>query len=225
MVRGPWQQLPPDPAAVAQAGAPPEQANPSMPWTSDWEQTRVNPYTGQPLAENEYVGWAGSEADHPGMVRIPPPGWWDPSNPNYERRNYYVDPQGNTVAREAGYYNPDQPWDTGREGERQGEYRGMSLDDRRYSEPGVPTWGPGKEKPAAPGYSGPPSPAGKGPAQHPFPNRFLDSLLGGPVGAVDVGNRERFNQAGDPTQSLMYALADLYKRLPGRRMRGRLPAE
>src|SRR5574337_1022122 len=78
---------------------------------------KVNPYTGQPLAPNEYVGPAGSEATHPGMVRIPPPGWWDPSNPNYERRSYYIAPNGTIVAREPGYYDANHPVDTGRVGE------------------------------------------------------------------------------------------------------------
>lgn len=122
-------------------------------------QPGLNPYTGQPLGPNEYVGVAGSEAEHPGMTRIPPPGWWDPSNPNYERRNYYIAPDGKMIAREAGFDpGADDPWDTGREGEVNGEYEGMAGGQSiSLSEPGVTRWHAGQPKPSLPGYQ--PAPA------------------------------------------------------------------
>lgn len=122
-------------------------------------QAGFNPYTGQRLGANEYVGVAGSESEHPGQTRIPTPGWWDPSNPNYERRDYWISPSGEIVANEAGFQaNPDHPFDTGREGERNSEFGSRGgYQHVAMSQPGVPTWGPGDARPDLPGYphSGP----------------------------------------------------------------------
>jgi hypothetical protein len=98
------------------------------------------------LATGPYQGVAGSEAQNPGRQRQPHANWADPSDPNYERRNYYIHPDtGMAVAREPGYYNPDHPWDTGRPGEYNGEFRGMDIGayERRMDEPGITPWGPG----------------------------------------------------------------------------------
>lgn len=99
-----------------------------------------------------YAGAPGSEAQHPGQQRTPLPDWADPNSPNYERRNYYIHPvTGEIVNREPGYYNPENPWDTGRPNETQGELArtyGYGADaiapyERRMDEPGVTPWGPG----------------------------------------------------------------------------------
>ena len=110
--------------------------------------TLGNPFTDAlvPPATGPYQGAAGTEATHEGQQRVPPPDWADPSSPNYERRNYYTNPgTGEAVAREPGYYNPENPWDTGRDHERNDEFGrtyGYSADaiapfERRMSEPGV----------------------------------------------------------------------------------------
>jgi hypothetical protein len=122
-------------------------------------------------ASGPYQGAAGSEASNPGQQRVPPPDWANPASANYERRNYYLDPtDGHIVAREPGYYNPDNPWDTGRPNETQGEYRGMDIGgyERRMDEPGITPWGP-QGHPSAPGSFSAPggSGAGAGAVSHP----------------------------------------------------------
>lgn len=109
-----------------------------------------NPYTGKPLGANEYVGVAGSEADHPGMVRIPPPGWDNPDSPFYERRDYWIGPNGEIIANEPGFQaSPDRPYDTGRPGERNAEFANRpGYQHIAMSQPGVTLYGPGGTDPA-----------------------------------------------------------------------------
>lgn len=108
----------------------------------------TNPYTGKPLGPNEYVGVAGSEADHPGMVRIPPPGWDNPSSPFYERRDYWIAPDGSIVANEPGFQaSPDHPYNTGRPGEVNSEFANRpGYQHVAMSQPGVTPWGPGGQE-------------------------------------------------------------------------------
>lgn len=151
------------PRSPERSRRPPPQPSP----TSEAHSPVIQALLGKPpaaAASGPYQGAAGSEAQNPGQQRTPPPDWADPNSPNYERRNYYIGPDGVTVAREPGYYNPDNPFDTGRPNEKQGEFRGMwdpSM-ERRMDEPGVTPWGPGgKSSPAGP-FAAP-----AGGAQHP----------------------------------------------------------
>jgi len=178
----------------------------------------VNPYTQKPLAENEYLGYAGSEENHPGMSRVPPPGWWNPSDPHYERRNYYVDDNGRTIVREPGYYNPGAPMDTGRGNAREQRYSpgsdtwGASA-ERRMSEPGITPWGPG-EKPSAPGSFPGSGGAGAG-AQTPQGIDLARLLLtGGSEASAGAGE---FGGAGPGGMSdeLIAFLKALLGRVPG----------
>jgi hypothetical protein len=128
-----------------------------------------------------YQGAAGSEAEHPGQQRVPLPDWANPSSPNYERRNYYVRADGSVVAREPGFYNPENPWDTGRPGEENGNgTMGYDWDpsyERRMSEPGITPWGPGGRASAAGSFPGPAGPSGGGQGQ-PRAKGYLDALFG-----------------------------------------------
>jgi len=133
-------------------------------------------------ASGPYQGAAGSEAQNPGQQRVPPPDWASPGA-NYERRNYYVSPNGEIIAREPGYYNPENPFDTGRPGETNMEWRGQwdpSM-ERRMDEPGVTPWGPGG-KASAPGSFQAPGPGrsagGLGQASALTPD-ILERLFGG----------------------------------------------
>jgi hypothetical protein len=185
---------------------PPDQAaHPQIPAPA------MNPYTHQALAGNEYVGVAGSEATHPGMVRIPPPGWDNPANPNYERRNYDVDAKGNIIAHEAGFQaGNDHPWDTGRPGERNSENANRGYTHVGMSEPGVIPWGPGQKNPNTPhafGNLGQDAHMnmGAGPG-------VVQALLGGRTQAASVLGR----QAGPQSlpAELMDFLAALRERVP-----------
>jgi hypothetical protein len=124
------------------------------------------------------------------------------------------------VAREPGYYNPDNPFDTGRPNEAQGEYRGMDIGpyERRMDEPGVTPWGPGG-KAGAPGAvaapgggggaasAGPRSPAWKPPA-------LTDALLG------EQSTELESLDGGDPSQSLAKLLQALLGGIPQGGYRG-----
>lgn len=143
---GPTHPVPVPPINTGPTHPVPTPVNPAPP--------ALNPYTNKPLAANEYVGLPGSEAEHPGMVRIPPPGWWDPNNANYERRNYTIGPHGEIIANEAGYSgDPAHPFDTGREGERNTEFGDRGGYTRvQMSEPGITPWGPSDKHPELPSY-------------------------------------------------------------------------
>lgn len=144
-------------------------------------QPGINPYTGKPLGSNEYVGYAGTEAEHPGMVRIPPPGWNDPSNPHYERRNYYLGPHGEIIAAEAGFQpGADHPYDTGRPGERNSELAGRGYQHIALSEPGVTPWGPGQQNPNNP-HAPFHGPSGLNPTQAVSPSILRAIIGGGPA--------------------------------------------
>lgn len=181
-------------------------------------------------ATGPYQGAAGSEAQNPGRQRVPPPDWADPSSPNYERRNYYAHPEtGQAVVREPGYYNPDNPYDTGRPGESNMEflrtYGWKPEYERRMDEPGITPWGP-SGRPGKPGsFSAPPGAAPAAGVRHPVPNPLLDSLLGGPTKPVDTSQfgletasdvSSPFRPS-DPTQALILALTQMLGNLPGRR--------
>jgi len=133
-------------------------------------------------ASGPYQGAAGSEAQNPGQQRVPTADWAKPGQ-NYERRNYYVSPNGEIIAREPGYYNPENPFDTGRPGETNQEWRGQwdpSM-ERRMDEPGVTPWGPGG-KASAPGSFAAPGPgrSAPGPAQrNALTPDILERFLGG----------------------------------------------
>jgi len=162
------------PAKAAQrnrATIPPRSPQPTSPLLAALRpQVQVPPQVSpQPSAgaSGPYQGAAGSELQNPGQQRVPPPDWAAPGA-NYERRNYYVSPNGEIVAREPGYYNPENPFDTGRPGETNMEWRGQwdpSM-ERRMDEPGVTPWGPGG-KASAPGSFQAPGPgrAARGPGQ------------------------------------------------------------
>ena len=190
--------------------------NPQLPPTGPPGAPGINPYTGEPLGPNEYVGVAGSEAENPGKTRIPPPGWWDPSNPNYERRAYYRDAKGNAVGIEAGYQgDAEHPFDTGREGERNAEYGRSGEGIVRMSQPGMPTWGPGQERQTPgtfPGPGGQSGPGANGP-QNPRGMDLARALMGAgqqpqqPQGDIGLAG-------GDPQDALMKALAGLLGRVP-----------
>lgn len=143
-------------------------SGPASPPKPDPVLTAITQPAPQPPATGPYAGAAGSEAQNPGRPRTPMPDWADPSSPNYERRNYYIHPvTGEIVAREPGYYNPENPWDTGRPNEAQGDLMrtyGYSAEaiapyERRMDEPGITPWGPGG-KPSPPGAF--PAPGGGG---------------------------------------------------------------
>lgn len=183
-----------------------------------------------PPATGPYQGAAGSEEQNAGRPRTPMPDWADPSSPNYERRNYYIHPgTGQIVAREPGYYNPDNPYDTGRPGESNMEFfrtYGWKPElERRMDEPGITPWGPGGKagKPGA--FPAPPGAAPAAGVRHPVPNPLLDSLLGGPTKPVDTSQigletasdvSDPFRPS-DPTQALLLALSQMLTKLPGRR--------
>lgn len=210
-------------------GAPPPQAQPGPNLPA--RPGGTNPYTGQPLGANEYVGVAGSEAQNPGMVRIPPPGWWDPSNPNYERRNYYRGSYGQAIAREPGFDPSEEyPWDSGRPGERNnraeegaGPY---AREDVEMSEPGVPRW---NQKTGRPGTA-PSAPfagqaAGQG-VSHPSTLGALGGgLFGGPQQPESrpllgpYGEEEEASDVGAGSDPLQALLAALLAKVPGRRPR------
>ena len=165
-------------------------------------------------ASGPYQGAAGSEAQNPGRPRVPQPDWANPSSSNYERRNYYQLPDGTIVAREPGYYNPDNPFDTGRPGERNKELGPWDPSyERRMDEPGITPWGPGGKASAPGAFPSPPGAASAAGVKRPVRNPLLDTLLAGPSSPVNVSGPWRGE--GDPSQALMLALADLYKRLPG----------
>lgn len=211
------------------AGAfPPPQNDPrnnpvsaSAPVTPDAPAApNVNPYTGKPLGANEYVGVAGSEVDHPGMTRIPPPGWWDPSNANYERRNYYVGPHGEIVAREAGFQaSEDDPYDTGRQDEINAEFEGRpGFTMVNLGEPGVTPWHRGEKRPEMAKYMPwAPGAASAGSQSAVVAGNDVAGLLGLPNPSTALSPGYEFDPS-DPTASLLYALAQLGPR--GRRPRG-----
>ena len=172
---------------------------------------RLNPYTNQQLGANEYVGVAGSEAEHPGMTRIPENGWWDPSNANYERRNYYIAPDGKMIAREAGFdESSEDPWDTGRTSEINAEYEsrpgGTSI---HMSEPGIQRWGQGKPRPALPSYGQ----AAGGAAQSGGIPTALASLLGGGPTEQQLTPQRQLMGKNDPNELLQALIAQLRGRL------------
>lgn len=172
---------------------------------------QVNPYTGQPLGANEYVGVAGSEAEHPGMKRIPPPGWWDPSNANYERRSYYVGPNGQIIAREAGFRpGEEDPYDTGRQDEINAEFEGRpGFTSVFMDEPGVTPWHRGEKRPEMAKYT-PWSPGGV--AQGAGITEGSDVLSG--LSAPANNPQASAVRGYDPTSELMAALAALRGRIP-----------
>ena len=214
----------PAPGGVTPVGRP-DVMNPTAPAAPSLPGVTpgINPYTGQPLGPNEYVGVAGSEAENPGKKRIPPPGWWDPSNPNYERRSYYSAGEGRyPVGIEAGFDDPENRYNTGREGEANKEYYSRGGEEVvRMDEPGVPRWGPGQTRstPSAP-YAGGAGPAISGAlaplatlggnASHPqaLPpgiQALLQSLLGGNTQAAQ----------GLPPDVLQALIQQLRGRIPG----------
>lgn len=154
----------------------------------------INPYTGQRLGPGEYVGVAGSEAQNPGLKRIPPPGWWDSSKPYYERRRYYSGGEGNyATGIEAGYRgSADDPYDTGRRGEINAELEGRGLPIVDLGEPGIQFWGPGAGGKARPSDLAAPRPNVAGGSVGP----------GGVQTAKVAGNRDIWSALlGDPTQA------------------------
>ena len=143
------------------------------------------------------------------------------------------------VVREPGYYNPDNPFDTGRPGESNSEYRGQwdpSM-ERRMAEPGVTPWGPaGRASPASPagvspGPPGQPSQA-QGGVSHPrvvlprdmWPGgtSFQRALLGSPTSPVRLPEG-----VPDANQEFLAVLAQLVGKIPrwDPRQRGRVPYE
>jgi hypothetical protein len=175
-----------------------------------------------PPATGPYQGVAGSEAQNPGRQRQPHANWADPSDPNYERRNYYLHPvTGMAVAREPGYYNPDHPWDTGRPGEYNGEFRGMDIGpyERRMDEPGITPWGPGGKASEAGSFQGVGAPGGGGGGasapQVPRGLEFSRALLaaGQPQGE-DVAQQMSGQGDGDPQTSLAGLLQALLGKVP-----------
>lgn len=172
-----------------------------------------------PSPTGPYQGAAGSESAHPGQQRTPPPDWADPNSPNYERRNYYVGPNGQTVAREPGYYNKDNPFDTGRPGETQGEFRGMwdpSM-ERRMDEPGITPWGPGGKasKPGTfPGPGGATAPGVQ--TARAIPKNIMDALLGGPKPHLSAMGDLPQAQSQQLSPGLLALIQALMGKIPGR---------
>jgi hypothetical protein len=171
-------------------------------------------------ATGPYQGPAGIE--HSGRQRTPMPDWADPSSANYERRNYYIAPHGGIVAREPGYYNPENPWDTGRRSEVNEEFGKWDPSaERRMSEPGVTPWGPGG-KPTAPGSFAAPGGPPASPTSHPRGLAFAQSLLSGPRESP-VGIQEMGDLSGDPATSLAAALQGLIGKVPRAGIPARAP--
>jgi hypothetical protein len=175
-------------------------------------------------ATGPYQGAAGTEAQNLGQQRVPTADWATPGA-NYERRNYYVSPRdGSIIAREPGYYNPENPWDTGRPGESNGEFArtyGYGADaiapyERRMDEPGVTPWGPGG-KASAPGAFAAP---GAG-VSHPHQGGLdlSKALLGGPQTAtgIEQGQDLLAGAGGEesPNEYLMQLLRGLLGKVPG----------
>jgi hypothetical protein len=182
-----------------------------------------------PPVTGPYQGVAGSEAQNPGRPRQPHAGWANPSDPNYERRNYYLHPvTGEVVAREAGYYNPENPWDTGREGEANDEFGrtyGYGADaiapfERRMDEPGITPWGPGGKSSPPGSFQGVGAPGGgaaSGP-QVPRGLEFSRALLAAGQESSPYGGdaaQQLAGGGGDPQTSLASLLQALLGKVPG----------
>lgn len=202
--------------------ARPRQAPPTQPFdvvlppgTLNVEQALSGPYQGA----------AGSEAQNPGRPRVPLPDWANPSSPNYERRNYYIDPTtGMAVAREPGYYNPENPWDTGRPGETNAEYRGYSIADyeRRMDEPGITPWGPGGRASKPGTFPAPPGAAQAAGVRRPVRNPLLEQLTSAAPVDVSAISAGLLGQSGG---SISQSLLDYIRSLMALRGGGRFIPE